>query len=260
MSIETFSLFYYLDEDIDGTNQNLNFDEGGSELTAVLTPGSYTHEALEAVLKTALEAAGALTYTVTFNRADQTFTIAASGNFSLLVSTGSQIGTGPFVLLGFTGADRTAAATYTGNNQSGSNYEPQFLLQSYVDSEDNQEKIDPTVNESSDGLVEVVAFGTRELFEMKIKFCTDRDVSKTGTIKNNATGVADLRAFMKRITNKVTFEFMKDIANRSTFSKVILESTPEDDKGTAYKLKELSLSGGPTGFFDTGLLVMRIVV
>ena len=39
----------------------------------------------------------------------------------------------------------------------------------------------------------------------------------------------------------------------------ILESTPEDDKGTAYKLKELSLGGGPTGFFDTGLLRLRVV-
>lgn len=259
MSIETFSIFYFLDEDIDSTNQNINFDEGGPELTAVLTPGSYSHEDLADQMKIAFDAAGALTYTVTFNRADQTYTIAATGTFALLVSTGSQVGTGPFTLIGFTGADRTGASTYTGNTTAGSVYEPQFLLQNFVDEDDNQQKIDPSVNESSDGIVEVVSFGTRQIYELSIRFATDRDVTKSGQIKNNATGVADLRTFMQRIIDKSPFEFMKNIAARTTFDKVILESTPEDSKGTAYRLKEMSLNGGPTGFFGTGLLRLRVI-
>jgi len=259
MSIETFSIFYFLDEDIDSTNQNLNFNEGAGELTAVLTPGSYTHTELAVVVKTAMDAAGTQVYTVVFNRTDRTYTISSVGNFDLLITSGSQIGTGPFTLLGFTGADVTGATTHTSNTTSGDAYEPQFLLQAFVDGDDNQAKIDPSVNESASGLVEVVSFGTRELFEMNIRYATDRDVTKSGFIKNNASGVADLRSFMQRVTTKSPFEFMPDKGSRSTFDKLLLESTPEDTKGTAYKLKELSMNDGPTGFFDTGLLTMRVV-
>ena len=176
-----------------------------------------------------------------------------------MIATGSQLGTSIFSLIGFTGADLSGASTYTGNNSSGDFYEPQYLLQDWVDKDDNQQKIDPSVNESATGVVEVVSFGTRELYELSIRFATDRDTSKTGVIKNNSSGVSDLRTFMQRITTKAPFEFMPNIAARSTFDKVILESTPEDPKGTAYKLKELSFQNGPTGFFDTGLLVLRSI-
>lgn len=258
MSIETYSLFYYGME-ITSSNQNLNFDEGGSELVAVIDPGGYTHTELATAIKTALDAAGALTYTVTFNRADRTYTIAATGSFSLLVSSGTQVGTGPFTLLGFTGADLTGAATYTGNTTAGSAYEPQFKFQSFVSNDDNQEKIDAQVNESATGDVEVISFGTREIMELNIKFATNRDMSASGWVKNNASGVSNLRSFMQFAIKKAPFEIMEDIATKSSYKKVILESTPESQSGTGYKLKELSLSGGPTGFFETGLIRLRVL-
>ena len=186
MSLDSFSIFYYLDEDIGSTNQNLNFDEGGGELTAVLTPGSYTHAELATIVKTALDAAGGQVYTVAFDRTTRKYTISAPGTFDLLITSGSTIGTGPFTLLGFTGADVTGLTTYTSNTESGSEYEPQFKLQDFVDNGDNQQKIDASVNESASGLVEVISFGTRELFEMDIKFATDRDMTKAGFIKNNS--------------------------------------------------------------------------
>lgn len=261
MSIETFSLFYFLDEDIDTSNQNLNFTEGaGPELTAVLTPGSYSPGDLATVIKTAMDAAGALVYTVAFDRVLRKYTISTTSTFALLITSGSKIGTSPFSLMGFTGADVTGASTYTSNGNVGSEYIPQFKLQDFVDSDDSQAKISPTVNESSSGIIQVVAFGTRQIFEMNIKFATDRDVTTSGQIKNNPTGVADLRAFMQRIIDKVPFEFIPNIQSKTNFTKVLLESTPEDQKGTAYKLKELSIQGGPTGFFNTGLLLMRVVI
>lgn len=259
MSIETYSLFYYLDDDITTANQNIDFNEGGGELTAVLTPGTYTHTELATVIKTALDSAGGQTYTVAFNRTTRTYTISASSNFSLLVSSGTHIGTGPFTLMGFTGADLSGTNTYTSNVGAGSEYEPQFKLQGFVDADDNQEKIDASVNESSTGDIEVVSFGTRSIHEMNIRFATNKDVSKSGYIKNNATGVADLRSFMQKAITKAPFEFMPDIATKSSFDKVILESTPESGKGVGYKLKELSLNGGPTGFFETGTLRMRVI-
>jgi len=257
MSIETFSIFYFGTE-ITEDNRNLNFDEGGPELSAVLEIGSHTHTELETVLTTALDAAGALTYTVTFNRTARTYTIAATGTFALLISSGSQIGTGTFTLLGFTGADVTGAATYTSNTTSAQIYEPQFKLQDYVSEDDQQEKIDPSVNEAATGDLEIIAFGIRKILDANIRFATNRDMSLTGVIKNNATGVADLRTFMQTIIDKGPFELMEDIGNRTLFKKVLLESTPESPQGTAYRLKELSMQNGPTGFFDTGLLRFRV--
>lgn len=254
--IDTYSIFYYGIE-IDTDNQNLNFNEGGSELTAVIDAGTYTHTDFATAIKTALDAAGALTYTVTFNRDDRTYTISAGSNFSLLVSSGSTVGSGPFSLIGFTGSDRTSASTYTGNTTSGSAYEPQFKFQSWVSDDDNQSKVDAQVNESANGEVEVVSFGSRKIIELNIKYATDRDVSKSGQIKNNASGVANLRSFMQFAIGKGPFELMEDISDRSTYKKVILESTPEDSKGTAYKLKEFSLNGGPTGFYETGVIKLR---
>jgi len=257
MSLTTFSIFYFGTE-ITEDNQNLNFDEGGPELNAVLEIGSHTHNELQTVIKTAMDAAGALTYTITFNRADRTYTIAATGTFALLVSSGTQIGTGPYTLLGFTGADRTSASTYTGNTTAGQAYEPQFKLQSFVSDDDQQESIDPSVNESATGELEVIAFGTRKILEADIKFATDRDVTSSGVIKNNPTGIADLRTFMQDITGKGPFELMEDISVRTTFKKVLLESTPDSSEGTGYKLKELILNGGPTEVFETGILRFRV--
>lgn len=258
MSIETYSLFYYISE-ITSSNNKMNFDEGGAELTATIEVGSYTPTDLATAIKTALDAAGALTYTVTFNRTSRTFTIASTSNFSLLVSSGSTVGSGPYALIGFTGSDRTLASTYTGDSSAGSQYEPQFKFQDFVSNDDWQEKIDAQVNESALGDVEVVSFGTRELIQMNIRFATDKDVSKSNWIKNNASGVSNLRSFMQFAITKAPFELMENIGDRATYKKVILESTPEDNKGTAYKLKELSLQGGPTGFFETGVIRLRVL-
>lgn len=260
MSVDSFSLFYFLDDDIDTTNQNLNFNEGGGELLAVLEAGSYSPGDLTTVVKTAMDAAGSLVYTVTFDRTLRKYVIAATGTFSLLISSGSQFGTSPFSLMGFTGADVSGSTSYTSNVNAGSKYEPQFKLQNFVDKDDSQQKINATVNESANGDIEVVAFGIRSVFEMSIRFATDRDLTKSGFIRNNPTGVADLRVFMQRITDKAPFEFIPDIGVKTQFTKVLLDSTPESPKGTAYKLKELSMRGGPVGFFDTGLLKMRVVV
>ncbi len=65
---------------VDGTNNKVDFLEadGGTELTATLTPGSYaTPAALATQLQTQLNAAGDNTYTVVWNEEARTFTITA---------------------------------------------------------------------------------------------------------------------------------------------------------------------------------------
>jgi len=74
--------------DIDATNNKLDFNEGGSELTATLTTATYTLAGLATEIKTQLDVAGALTYTVSFSDADK-ITISAPTNFSLLPETGT---------------------------------------------------------------------------------------------------------------------------------------------------------------------------
>jgi hypothetical protein len=93
-----------------GTSK-LYFDEGGAELTATITAGDYNADTLCAEIKTQMEAAGALTFTVTYDDATNFFTIAGSGNFSLhLSSTTNAI----WASIGWTsGVDTASAATHT---------------------------------------------------------------------------------------------------------------------------------------------------
>ena len=87
------------------------FDEGGAELEATIVAGDYNATTLCAAVKTAMEAAGALTYTVTHDDTTKLFTIAGSGNFSLHLSTTASAAWGA---LGWTsGVDTASAATHT---------------------------------------------------------------------------------------------------------------------------------------------------
>jgi hypothetical protein len=255
--IDTRSVFYYGFE-IDEDNYQLDFNEGGSELTAELAIGSYTATEFLTVLKTALDAAGALTYTVTMNRTTRVITIAATGNFSLLTTSGMHLGTSCFTLIGFSGADKTGAATYSGSAAAGSSYAPQFLLQDYVASQDLQQAVDASVNKTASGRVEVVKFGTEAFMECNIKFATNITQLSGGPITNSATGEDDLRTFMQYLVTKGPIEFMADVSDRATYETMILESTPESQNGTGYRLKEM-YDIGCVGYFQTGKLKFRVV-
>lgn len=69
--------------DIDISNQLIDFNEGGSDLTATLTAGSYTFSGLLTEIQTQLNAAGALTYTVA-NDGNGSIVISATGVFDLV--------------------------------------------------------------------------------------------------------------------------------------------------------------------------------
>lgn len=101
---------------INNSNHYLDFSEGGAEIVATLTNGVYTAGNLCVEIKTQLDAGGAETYTVTHSTTTGFFTIAATGNFELLWSSGTHAIalTDCHVCLGFDpAADDTGAATYT---------------------------------------------------------------------------------------------------------------------------------------------------
>lgn len=101
------------------SNKYIDFDEGSAELTGTLTLGSYNGATfLAAEIKTQLDAAGDLTYTVTYNETTAKFTIAAGGNFTIRWNTGTHKATDISALAGFSdAADDTGAATYTSDTR-----------------------------------------------------------------------------------------------------------------------------------------------
>lgn len=259
MAIGTFSTFYYGTK-ITTTNFRINFRENVDELTAEVEQGTYSLIEFLGAIKNAMEAASQLPqeYVISVNRSTRQITITAAAPFELLLSSGSQVGTSPFALMGFTqGVDLTGATSYAGASGAGSEYTTQFPLQDYVLGDHNQERIDPSVNESASGRIEVVSFGIRKIFEMSFKYITDF-VQDGKVIRNNPTGIADAVDFFENITDKGPFEFMPDSANRSTFFKVLLESTSGSKNGTGFKLKELTGQNLP-GYFETNRVKLRVV-
>lgn len=256
MSISTLSKFYY-GHTIDETNNKLDFDEGGAELTATLDTGEYTLTEFCVEIKRALEEVGALTFTVTVNRSTRIITVAAGSNFTLRVTTGTNILTAPWSLMGFA-VNKTGSNSYAGDSASGSTYTPQFTLQDYVPPTNNKKSMQSTLQETANGDVELVRFAVLRMIEMNIRFCTDIPQSPIGPITNNANGLANIRTFMDYLVTKAPVEFMPDVSTTGTFYKVILDSTSDDSKGSGYKLKERTDLMIP-GYYDTQLLTFRVL-
>jgi flagellar hook-associated protein 1 FlgK len=100
---------------INADNNTIYFDEGGGELTATLGTGNYNASEMAAEIERALEAAGALDYTVTYDATAESFAISGSANFDILWQSGNG-GAGSLAAetLGFDGtADDSGAAGYT---------------------------------------------------------------------------------------------------------------------------------------------------
>lgn len=255
--LSTYSKFYY-GYVVDDSNYILNFDEGGPELVANLNGGEYTFTDFATEIQRALNDAGALTYTVTANRSTRTLTVSATGTFSLLVSTGTSVGVSPFDLMGFTGADRTGATSYTGDSQSGSEYRPQFKLQAYISTDHWQQAADASINKTASGRVEIVKFGTEKFCQFQIKWITESEQDCQSPIRNDQLALTNVELFLQYLITRSPFEFMPDENTPATFQVLILESSSADSKGTGYKLKELYDKDLP-GFFETDVLKFRLV-
>ncbi len=110
-------------EILDGINDKLDFEEtSASELTATIAEAVYTADTLATALDTALDAAGASTYTTTYDYFTGKFKIASNrsgggGTFKILWSSGTNVETGIGRTLGFdVSADDADAASLTADN------------------------------------------------------------------------------------------------------------------------------------------------
>lgn len=255
MSITTKSVFFY-GHTITTNNSSIDFSEGAGEIQATLNPGSYTLTEFIAEVSRALNVAGALTYTVTVNRTTRFVTIAATGNFELLISTGTRVASSTWTLLGFSGADLTGSASYEGTAGSGSEFAPQALLDNYIPKEYWLQKQDAVVSKASSGIVQQLNFGDVRFYQMAINYQTNNNPTGHPDIDLDVAGITNLKNFLEYCITKAPIEFMPDKDTRSTYDKLIIETTPASKDGTEVVLQKLE---GVAGYYNSGTLEFRVV-
>jgi flagellar hook-associated protein 2 len=111
------------------TNDNIDFKEdGGGELTATITAGTYTVSELEAEIKNQLETASDgggnnIDYTVSYDSSTKKFTIKEDGSdleqLDILWATGTNNDKSASSLLGFAAENDTGLLEYTSDNEVG---------------------------------------------------------------------------------------------------------------------------------------------
>lgn len=257
MALAIHSLFYY-GHKVDSTNNKISLKDGaGPELIAEIPVGSYTLSKYIDVVNAALNAASALDWTYALNRITRKVTFTTSGPASLLFATGSTLSQSAAPLLGFNAVDKLNLTSFVADFGSGSSYSPQFPLQEYRPKNQNKRLINPVVSKSANGdKVSIQAFGIERLIKFNIKNVTN--YPGYGLLRNNPQAVEELETFMDYIVEKNPIEFMEDEANQSSFDKVYLQSTPQDQEGTYYELKEYWDQNLP-GFFESGLLTFKVI-
>jgi hypothetical protein len=257
--IDTYSAFIY-GHTIDNSNFYFGIDEGSGELLAELNASAYTISDFITELGRSLNEISEIgnNYNVTLDRATRVITISGDNSFSILTTSSSQLVTSAYSLAGFSGADKTGTNSYIGDDASGSIYYPQFRLQKWVDFIDQQGSQTAVLNTPANGaFTEVISYGDQQIMECEIKFATDLQLHKDSLIVQNLTGVSDLRNFMLYAITKAPIEFIYDKDDLNTFTKCILDKTPEDSKGTKFKLKE---DRNWRNTYSTGLLKFRATI
>lgn len=255
-ALSTNSKFYY-GWQITTANRNLDFNDGANK-TAVLKVGYYTSQSLALEIKKKMDALSSLDFTVTFNRITRRFTISSTANFSLLFSSGSNSGTSPALVLGYTNTDKTAASSYLAESVSGYEYKTQFPIQSYKDPSTNRKAIDGVVNESASGISEVIKYGNKRFMEAELLFVTNIIQADGSVIRTNYQGREDALQFLEWCTERGQVEFMKDENKPSEFNIFELESTPTDSKGLDFDLIEMYDRSLPY-YYRIGPLKFRLI-
>jgi len=264
MSISTFSQFIY-GFTVTATNKIIPFSEssGTYTLTAELDIGSYsateyyTHVAEKMTSASAADGLGQ-EYTLTYNRVTRIVTIAAATTFELLCSSGFGIGSDAYPTLGFSNtSDKTGSNSYDSDSESGSLYRPQAILKDYIGPDKYRLKEKAVVSESADGqTVQTANFGDGQRIRMNIWLINSKNITfKGANVETNVNGVSDALDFMDFAITKAKLEFMADRDAPDTFNTVILDSTSEDNKGTAYILEQMDADS----FYQTNELIFRVL-
>ncbi len=255
MSIKTRSVFYY-GHTVDDSNYAIDFTEGENTINAEMPVGDYSLSGFVAAIEVLLNKSGDNTYSVTLNRDSRFITITSSGEFGLLVGTGSSFSM--FGLMGFSGDDKPAAMFHIGSVGSGMEWRPQHILESYDPKENNLERISPSINESTSGEIESLFFGERVFIRFNAKLITNIEQKSRSIVEEDINGVGNAISFLTYITTKAKFEFMPDRDNRSDFVNVLLERIRGSSSGTGFMLEKMFGEAGQQ-YYETGLITMRVL-
>ena len=257
MTVKTYSAFSY-GHIIDINENFIPFSENGvDELLGEMNLGGYTIGDLAVEMARAMNEVGTLNYTASVDRSTGQITISGDSNFDLYVTSSTLSSASAYALLGFT-TERSGSNSYVGDGRSGSLFEPQFLLQKYVDFENFQKSNNVSVQESATGRLQVVKYADLNYMECNITLQTNIPQGKDSIVKNS-NGYDELLAFMRFAVTKNPMEFYKDIDDKDTFVDCLLDSTPSDKDGTGYKLIEL-YTRGFADWWETGKITFREII
>jgi hypothetical protein len=258
MALKKYSKFYY-GQTITKSNFYLNFQEAGSPLTATVEIGAFTLTSLANKIASALNAIGDYEYQVDIDRASRKYTISTVGGepFSLLIFTGVNKTLSSYGIIGFTGvSDLTGSNSYTGAEGCGREYITQTPLANFVDFKYNKEKQDASVNETVEGLAEVISYATIE--RMKCDFPLITNVTPQQYIRETSSGVEELEDFLDYCITKAPLEFMEDYLDSEVYTTAILDKTSRNSKGVGYELKEKVRQSLPFYYEIKGLVFKKI--
>jgi len=256
MAVTQRSQFLYIPSIEETINQYLNFNVGAGEQSITIPIGSYTISDLVNKISILLSDEAGQTFTCSLNRTTLKVNISSTSNFSLLPVSGSQASSSVFGILGFT-TDRSGASSYNGDLSVQTLYRPQFWLQNFVSPLHHKRSVQESINESANGLIEVVKFGIKRLTKFSIDFITN--ISQTNNIiENDSNAVEKAINFLDFITEKKYFEFMPDRTTPEVFYKLLLEKTDLSQTGTGYELREF-YDKGLANYFSTGEMEFRVV-
>lgn len=237
--------------------QYIDFNEGSGALVATIPVGSYSISELCAQITLQMSASGALTYSCTIDRAARIITISGSGSFSLLNSTGANVGSNILLNLGFAGIDYSSVTSVDSTSAAIEEYRPQRRLQDYIPTDDWKELVNATVNKAANGNTQVQSFGDFYFMQCNITLATNIPQGENGDIENNLNGHDELKSFMDHITNKNKIEFMPDRSNLDVFQKLLCEKTAASTDGIGYKLRE-KWDVGAAGYYDSGIILFKL--
>lgn len=258
MSLTTYSIFYYGLE-VTNDNKYIDFKEGATAFVGEIPVGSYTPTRLCELVSEGMNDVGAYTYTCTFNRTTRIVTIASSSAFDLLGATGANSSQSILSEIGFLAADVLATVSTSGTNPCSSTYEPQLTLQDHVATVNNKKALSAVVTKSASGnKVSVQSFGEERFLKCSIKYITEIFQPSGQKLTNDYSALTNIRAFLDYCITKGPVEYMADKNTKSTFEKLVLESTQQSQDGTSYELKELYDKGLP-GYFETGVLTFKVI-
>lgn len=257
MALTTKSSFFYGFE-ITEDNRYLDFSEGLNVYSVSIPVGSYTFTSILVAVVNAMNAVGSNTYTPVYDRQNMFFTISSSLVFTSLGTSGVRSSQSILPTLGMDTADQSVTSMNS-IYQAGSYYNPQFTLQDHIAPENNKRSLTATVSKSASGdKVSVQTFGEERFLECNIKYITEVEQGSSGKLDSDGSALPNVRAFMDHCISKQYVEFMPDRDNKSSYGTFILDSTPESQDGTAYRLKELYGQGLPF-YFETGVLRFKKV-